>query len=64
MSEKNRAIDLRTFYLRKSPDTLLKDFPNRPVRILFPKMPYTQDTCKDRINAVVVNGLITKLWIG
>lgn len=65
MSERTQINSyLRTEYLRKSPDKLLKDFPNRPIRILFPKMPYTQDFSKDRINIVVIDGIIIKIWTG
>ena len=65
MSERTKTGDLlRSQYLGKSPAKLFKDFPNRLVRILFPKMPYTQDSCKDRINVVVIDGLIKKIWLG
>lgn len=65
MSERTKTVDLlRSQYFGKSPAKLLKDFPNHSVRILFPKMPYTQDSCKDRINVVVIDGAITKIWLG
>lgn len=65
MSERTQIISyLRTEYIGKSADKLLKDFPNRTIRILFPKMPYTQNFCRDRINVVVENGIIKKIWMG
>jgi hypothetical protein len=65
MSERTRELEIfRSQYLGKSPATLLKDFPRRTVRILFPGMSYTQDCCKHRINVVVIDGKITRLWIG
>ena len=51
-------------YIGKSIDKILKDFPNKNVRILFPYMAYTQDYNKDRINVVATHGLISKIWIG
>jgi len=51
-------------YIGKSVDKILKDFPDKTVRILFPHMAYTQDYRKDRINVVATHGLISKIWIG
>lgn len=64
MSEKTKELETLREYLGKSPATLLKNFPQRTVRILFPDMPYTQDYRPERINVVVVEGSITKLWVG
>ena len=55
--------NIKTTYLNQSPANLVRDFPKRKVRLLFPGMPYSQDYCRDRINAVVQNGLVTKIWI-
>jgi hypothetical protein len=51
-------------YIGKSIDKILKDFPDKTVRILFPHMAYTQDYSKDRINVVATHGLISKIWLG
>jgi hypothetical protein len=56
--------NLRLKYLGKSPALLLNDFPKRVIRILFPNMAYTQNYCKDRVNVIVIDGIITKIWLG
>lgn len=54
---------LRMKYVGKSPDKIIKDFPNGNIRLLFPHLPYSQNHCKDRINVVVVDGSINRIWI-
>ena len=51
-------------YIGKSIDKIIRDFPDKTVRILFPHLAYTQDYTKDRINVVAIDGLISKIWIG
>ena len=55
---------IKTKFLHRPPEERLKAYPNRPIRILFPQQPYVQNSCKDRINIVVIKGIITKIWIG
>lgn len=62
--EKITLETLKQIYIGKSPNKLLKDFPNKQVRILSPNMPYIQNFCKDRINLVVVRMLISNIWLG
>lgn len=65
MSERMKNITLlQKEYLGKSPEKLINDYPTKIIRILFPNVPYTQDFSKDRINAVVEEGIIKKVWIG
>ena len=51
-------------YIGKPPAKLLADYQGRDVRILFPGVSYTQEFKSGRINVVVVDGLIVKVWLG
>jgi hypothetical protein len=51
-------------YIGKPPAKLLGDYEGREVRILFPGTEYTQTHKQGRINVVVVDGLIVKVWLG
>lgn len=61
MAEKITTSYLKK-YIGKSADVVIKDFPQNNIRILFPQMAYTQNYCKDRINVVLLDGKITRIW--
>jgi hypothetical protein len=41
-----------------------KDFPKYKVRYFFPKQILSRDIRRDRINVLVVQGLVHRIWIG
>jgi len=53
-----------TGYIGKPVEKILRDFPERNIRLLFPAVPYKQTNDKSRISVVVVDGLVSKIWLG
>lgn len=56
--------DNLSIYIGRDALKVVRDFPIYKVRYFFPKQQLGRDIRRDRINVLVVQGLVHRIWIG
>jgi hypothetical protein len=51
-------------YIAKDPLLLTKHYPDLTIRYYFPQQVLDKSVKRNRVNVLVVSGLVSKVWIG